>query len=209
MDNIKNITCEDFDDQVEYIFAYFEKEDDISVICDRDIAREISDLYDEEDFKNYYSIEMSTEDDIYIIGKIKDEIFSIEPAYHHGTLLGFEGDLVIVQKELFVNDIKEYVEDFDNVIVVGLEEDEEELEETECNCAECNDFECEHNCNSDNDEDMEEAEEYVLEKIKQYRNDDIDTIEELCFQIYETAYNDGFDSALLSMKNSIDEALED
>jgi hypothetical protein len=208
---MNKITCEDFEDQIEYLFSRLEGEDSCTIICDREIAREISNLYDEDEFENLYSIELSTEDNVYIIGKIKDEIFCIEPAFNaSGRLLGFdEENIILVQKELYKEDIKEYLEDFDNVVIIGLEDTEEERE-----CKDCCEG-CISNCcyNDTEDEGLgEEIEEFLTEVIKDYYNDEID-LRTLARIVYSIGFEDAEKETLLSIKQSfnraIDEALED
>lgn len=163
---MKNVNFVYKEEMIDHLIEEFESNDEVTLVVDYDLAKIFASIYDDdEEFLDYYAIDIASDCDEYYIEKIRDEFFTIEPARHLGNYLGGDAKKLIVLEDLLSDELLE-AQEAENVEVVSYEEDEDDYcnndevknTENECpgHCAICQ-------CNDENDDS--EFEEKLNTKI--------------------------------------------
>lgn len=119
-------------DIMDYVIGLFQEKNNISILCDYEDACVLRDIMSDTYFKEEY-IEMNNTKDEYIVSRIGNDGFYIEPIIREDKMIYGEDNCLVVMEYLIYEheDILDYF-DGDEVIVVGLENQEGECEEC-CN----------------------------------------------------------------------------
>jgi hypothetical protein len=193
------------EDMIDYLVEEFEESEDILIVADRQIAMTFMDTYDDETEFNFYSIELSSENDLYYISKLEDDSFIIEPSIRNKEYIETEADeiLIVVGEKTIINgDLSKALNG--NIEYISYAIEEYGIDD-ECMC--CGD--CCNCCKEDEDSHFDQLNDAEKDFIfKEVSNaDDFDF--EFIAKIYLSGYNNGVDSGLLSIKDAIDNALDE
>ncbi|WP_297419611.1 hypothetical protein [Clostridium sp.] len=187
------------DEELEYLIEEVEENDKITLVVDYETAKCFIDLYYDEEFEEYFGIDIQSDVDEYYIEKVSDIHFSIEPAKYKGKYLTGEGGKVIIQDKFYNMDVIEAL-DGDLTIVVKVDEDVED-----CDCCKC----C-GNCGYNDSfvptsyDNLDEVQQELIDRFVSETGYD----ENVLADIFAYGFNDGTKSVLLSLSKSIDEAIE-
>lgn len=157
---MKEIRFNDKDELLGYLINEIEESDDISIVLNYELAKEIANIYSDDDEEySYFSISMATDTDEYVIGKVSDECFVIEPARRIEGYLENEADKIIILDELINDELLDSLE-CRELEVISLVEDD-------CSGEDCGDCCC---CNCVDKDDIQEFESYfdLNNKVDEY-----------------------------------------
>lgn len=145
---MKNITFDTYSELIDECLELLESKDSIAIYADETLATEILEMTTLSDYKEH-KVEFSGDVDTYLISKIGNEFFCIEPAvFTEGTHIGeykyAEPDYMILFADAVINNYEEIVKIYEGDIqTIFMDYDEFDLddedfeEEDECDCPEC------------------------------------------------------------------------
>ena len=161
---------DDYDEVMRYLIdeldTVVDNNKNITLLVDYEIATDLSKIYEEDEFENYYGISLASDCAEYLVTKHGDDAFIIEPAKHCGIYYDGEHDKLIVLEDLMSDEFIDRQEYNELEIVCFDEEceDDEYEDEEGCHCDEC----C--NCCGCNDDIDDEDAPYIdlSEMIDEY-----------------------------------------
>lgn len=159
----------DFQDLFEYTSLLFQTKEDISIIADYEDAVFLMNVVSDVCFKEKH-IELYSEEDNYVISKITDEFFCIEPLYRDGKLFHTEAETLIVMEYVLEEDVRilDYCHS-DNLFLFTIDGGEYSQEDDITNDLDC----C---CGCKCDCECQDIWEVITDKL----NDTLEVIEEDC-----------------------------
>ncbi|NFH40693.1 hypothetical protein [Clostridium sporogenes] len=138
----------DYDDFIEYVLDQFEMEDDITVICDYNLADILNYYFGDEEYCEYKGIDLKSDINEYYVTKFDKDFFCITPIKYEGKIKTTTGDYFIVD-----NDILEE----NPTLFSHLEGDNFKVEVIDyyddCDCKNC--CECCNECETDEDDEID------------------------------------------------------
>jgi hypothetical protein len=197
---------------IDNLLETFENSNDITLVVDYETIQIFLDEYDDEEEFDYYAISIANDTNLYYITKIEDIHFSIIEAKYKGEYKPDESAKVIILDEVYDNEILDYIETKD-IEIYGVESIYNDLDfkpehDNECTC--CGDC-C--NCYYDESEAKDSYFDALNDVEKEFIIRETGLADELDLEfiakIYLLGYNNGVDSGLLSIKDAIDNALEE
>lgn len=197
------------EDMVDYLVEVLDDSEDTTIVVDYVIAKELSKLYDDEDFDDYFAIDIASDCNEYFVEKTNDNFFCIEPTKSNGVYLEGEAKRLIVLDELINDDLLDAYE-YRELEIVDYKNDDIEDFKSECTCHGdcCNCYYDEHNEVKDSYFDAlnREEKDFIIQELSNIKGD-IDF--EFIAKVYLTGFNNGVEDGLLSIKEAIDNALDE
>lgn len=174
---MKNKLFQTREEMLDYYIRQLDSKNELVLVVDKEMAKEISYLFDEEDFSDYFGVSYASDTNEYFVELIAEVHFSIEPARHMGKYLQGETKKLIVMSQ-FLNDELLDATDYEKLVVVDVFEDEEFGENNEeiesCNCNNCG---CGCNCEELTEEDNTEL---FFSDLAQIVEEILDELENKC-----------------------------
>lgn len=176
--NIKNKDFDSKGELIDYLLEQLDNKKDITLVVNRDIAKEIATYFEEEDFEDYFAIEYASDVNEYFVEKYENSHFCVGPAKYKDKYLEGETEELIIMEEFLNNELLKATK-AEKIAIVEVEENEDsnddfddEDESDECNCSCCNCNCC--NNESDNDESDNEVFNLVDEYYELMKDNDFD-----------------------------------
>lgn len=197
---------------IDNLLETFDNSNYITLVVNKEITNIFLDEFDDEEEFDYYGIEIDSEHDLYYVSKVEDIHFSIEEAKYRGKYKPIESSKVIILDDVYDREILDYIESKD-IEIYSIDKDsiyadlDFKPEEHECTCH----CECCNCCGEDEEKDsyfdqLNDAEkDFIFKEVS--NTDDLDL--EFISKIYLSGYNNGVDSGLLSIKDAIDNAINE
>jgi hypothetical protein len=174
---MKSINFDTYSEMIDEVLDYIDTKENVTVFCDYELAKEIYEMIDEDDYEEVM-VELDESIDEYYIGTVGNKLFCIEYARcqsgeYEGRLKLAECDYAIVINNA-VEDSAELEDklygEFETVI---LDYDIYDLHDEECtgldNCDECDCCECDL-CDYEVDDSFEEEIRIISECVEDILN---------------------------------------
>lgn len=122
---MRNIEYVDgFDDKMGLYIEEFEENDNISIITDCETAKEIYDIYGEDYYEDYVSVNLQSDVDGYLVEIALGELFVIEPITRNGRYFTIEANKIMIEEQLLNNELERFL-DCEDIVIVKEECNEE------------------------------------------------------------------------------------
>lgn len=170
---MEEIRFENNDELLGYLITELDTEENIDIICDHYIVKELMDIYNDEseDF-DFFCVNIASDINEYVVGRIGMEHFSIEPIKHIGKYLNIVAKKLIILDSMINDEMLSSCE-FEELEILSIEEDDKPCDCKNCYCDEC--------CCNNEDENTEEDE--ALIKLSSM-------IEKYSYLIEDNEYNE-------------------
>jgi hypothetical protein len=196
------------EDMIDYLVEEFEESEDICIVANRQIASIFMNTYDDETEFDLYSVELSTENNLYYISKLDFDSFVIEPSIRNKEYVDTEADriFIVTDDKTIINDDLLKALDGDIEYVYYENEDYGLEDKCTCQCGCCN---C---CGEDEEKDSyfnqlnDDEKDFVFKEVSNVI-DDINL--EFISKIYLLGHKNGIEDGLLSIKEAIDNAIDE
>jgi len=93
----------DYDDFIEYVLDQFEMEDDITIVCDYNLADVLNYYFGDKEYSEYKGIDLHSDVNEYYVTKFGNECFCIEPLKFDNKIKMTTSDYFIIDSDILEN----------------------------------------------------------------------------------------------------------